>query len=80
LRELFEYGQSWIAQAEAARRLQQIADVGRSAAYEALKLVGGRFSRLLKEDPNSQPRLMAIIASNSEPANDSGNADDDEDP
>ena len=36
-----------MAQKRAVELLQECAEVGRSAAYGALKLVGGRFSHLL---------------------------------
>jgi len=40
IRELFENGRRKMALKQAAERLQEIAEVGRSAAYEALKLTG----------------------------------------
>lgn len=40
IRELFGHGETWLPQAEAAEKLQEIADVGRSAAYDALKYYG----------------------------------------
>ncbi len=53
LRELFAHGRSWLAVGQAAERLQQLAGVGRSAAYDALKVIGGRFSALLIRDPET---------------------------
>jgi len=50
LRELFADGRNWLAVGQAAERLQELAGVGRSAAYEALKVNGGRFSALLVRD------------------------------
>ena len=47
LRENFEDGQRWLIQKAAVTKLQEIAEVGRSAACEALKVVGGRFAHLL---------------------------------
>jgi hypothetical protein len=49
LRELFENGRRKMMLKQAAERLQEIAEVGRSAAYEALKLTG-RFAALLARD------------------------------
>lgn len=60
IHELFENGRSWLAIKEAASRLQEIAEVGRSAAYEALKLVGGRFSHLLKKEPKGG--LISLVS------------------
>lgn len=50
LRELFADGRNWLAVRQAAERLQELAGVGRSAAYDALKVSGGRFSALLIRD------------------------------
>lgn len=47
LRDIFEEGRRWRAQKQAVDELQERAEVGRSAAYEALKPEGGRFSHLL---------------------------------
>jgi hypothetical protein len=49
LHTLFERGTLWLPLKEAVTRLQQLADVGRTAAYEALKLQG-RFGHLLTQD------------------------------
>ncbi len=49
LRKLFENGRRRMVLKQAATRLQEIANVGRSAAYEALKLTG-RFAGLLEFD------------------------------
>lgn len=38
---------------QAAEQLQSLADVGRSAAYDALKVIGGWFSALLIRDPET---------------------------
>lgn len=43
IKDLFDNGHRWLARTQAAERLQEIAGVGRSAAYEALKL-NGRFA------------------------------------
>jgi len=48
LRELFENGRRTMPKAKAAAKLQEIAKVGRTAAYEALMVAGGRFSFLLR--------------------------------
>lgn len=50
----------------AAEALQKIAGVGRSVAYEALKLVGGRFSNLLSQD--SDTKLISLRASDADDA------------
>ena len=47
LRELFEDGKTWLKTADAVRQLQEIAKVGRTAAYEALRVIGGRNSSYL---------------------------------
>ena len=47
LREIFDDGRRWLALKTAAEELKERAEVGRSAAYDALKIVGGRFSNLL---------------------------------
>lgn len=58
LRELFEDGRRWLSHNHAAKELQTLADVGRSAAYEALKIVGGRFSNILIRD--SEKNLISV--------------------
>ena len=63
LRELFEDGRLKMALKQAAERLQEIADVGRSAAYEALKLTG-RFAALLMRDADG---LIGMKPVESEP-------------
>jgi hypothetical protein len=52
IRETFEDGRRAMKLKQAVERLQEIANVGRSAAYEALKLTG-RFAALLVRDPNT---------------------------
>lgn len=52
LRGLFENGRRKMALKQAAEHLQKIADVRRSAAYEALKLTG-RFAALLFLDKDT---------------------------
>ncbi|MBI3869294.1 MAG: AAA family ATPase [Verrucomicrobia bacterium] len=47
IREVFEDGRSWLTQKEAASHLMEMAGIGRSAAYDALKVVEGRFSQML---------------------------------
>jgi len=47
LREVFEDGARWLSQKQAAAELQERAEVGRSAAYDALKVIGGRFSHIM---------------------------------
>jgi len=45
--DIFDDGRRGLVLKEAAAELMERAEVGRSAAYDALKLVGGRFSNLL---------------------------------
>ena len=59
LREIFEDGRRWCAQKIAAQELQERAEVGRSAAYDALKLEGGRFSNLLTRNADGLIGLRA---------------------
>ncbi len=47
IREVFGGGKVWLEQKRAAERLMEVAGVGRSAAYAALKVMDGRFSHLL---------------------------------
>ena len=53
LRELFADGRKWLLPRQAAEQLQALASVGRSAAYDALKVIGGRFSALIIRDPET---------------------------
>ena len=48
VREVFDGGETWLATKDAAARLMEVASVKRSAAYDALKLQGGRFSDILR--------------------------------
>jgi hypothetical protein len=50
LRELFENGRRRLKTKEAAEQLQALAGVGRSAAYDALKVFDGRFAAVLSKD------------------------------
>ena len=52
LRTLFEDGGRSLVLKTAVAELQELAGVGRTAAYDALKLDGGRFSNLLTKDSN----------------------------
>ena len=52
--EVFENGKRKLTQKRATEELQEIAGVGRSTAYEALKVEGGRFSHLLSRDPETE--------------------------
>ena len=52
--ELFENGQRKLALKKAGEESEGIASVRRSAAYDALKLVDGRFSHLLVQDPDTK--------------------------
>lgn len=47
LRDIFDDGRRGLVQKDAAAELMERAEVGRSAAYDALKLIGGRFSHVL---------------------------------
>ena len=44
LRTLFENGELWLDKADVPKRLQSLAKIGRTAAYDALKLIGDRYS------------------------------------
>jgi hypothetical protein len=66
IRKLFENGRNKMKKSRAAECLEEIADVKRSAAYEALKLEGGRFSHLLLEDPDTG--LIGLTSDESEPS------------
>jgi hypothetical protein len=48
--EVFEQGKRWCRQKEAAESLQEIAGIGRSLAYESLKLDAGPFSTLIGKE------------------------------
>lgn len=81
LRELFENGRQSRTLKNAAEELQTIANVGRSAAYEALKLEGGRYSHLLKAVPESRPQLITLMSSHASDSINGGETDaDDETP
>jgi len=47
LRKLFNGGQISMQLAHAAKQLMELAGVGRTTAYAALKFIGGKFSHLL---------------------------------
>ncbi len=47
IRDVFDDGDSFMLLKAAAEKLQDVAGVGRTVAYEALKVEGGEFSRLL---------------------------------
>jgi hypothetical protein len=64
IRELFENGLREMALKQAAERLQEIADVRRSAAYEALKFTG-RFAALLVRDADTG--LIGLKPAEAEP-------------
>lgn len=64
LPELFEDGRRKMAFKQAAEHLQEIADVSRSAAYEALKFTG-RFAALLVRDADTG--LIGLKPAESEP-------------
>jgi hypothetical protein len=54
IRQLFEEGRRSLALKHAVPALEEIAGVGRIAAYEALKLNGGRFSHLLAKNTDTE--------------------------
>jgi hypothetical protein len=60
LHDIFEGGKRWLVHKVAAEELQERAEVGRSAAYEALKVVGGRFSHLLRKNGDGLIGLRAV--------------------
>jgi hypothetical protein len=66
LRELFDDGRRAMALKQAAESLQEIADVGRSAAYEALKFTG-RFAALLVRDPDTGLITLRPVESEPQP-------------
>lgn|GEM_PF-1406542 len=47
IREVFEHGDARLLLKEAAEKLQEVASMGRTVAYNALKTEGGEFSRIL---------------------------------
>lgn len=53
IRAVFGDGRNAMQKSRAVEQLQEVASVGRTAAYDALKLEGGRFSHLLSEDPET---------------------------
>jgi hypothetical protein len=59
LRDIFGDGQNWMTLKRAAEELQERAEVGRSAAYDALKIEGGRFSNLLTKNSGGLIGLRA---------------------
>ncbi|HOB97679.1 MAG TPA: AAA family ATPase [Verrucomicrobiota bacterium] len=71
LQTLFRNGQRRMAQAAAVEELKKLAGVGRSAAYEALKVIDGRFSPLLFKDSDGLIGLRQNAATG-------GSVDDDE--
>lgn len=60
LRELFENGRRGMALKQAAERLQEIANVGRSAAYEALKPTGRFGASLVRDSETGLIRLRPV--------------------
>lgn len=49
--EVFDGGRKWLSKEKAAKALMQVAGAGRSAAYNALDMVKGRFVHLLRVNP-----------------------------
>ncbi|MGB7769453.1 MAG: hypothetical protein WBN22_11450 [Verrucomicrobiia bacterium] len=68
LRDIFGDGKNWLTQKRAKEELMERAGVGKSAAYDALKLEGGRFSNLLTKNADGLMGLRAVKpADNGEP-------------
>ena len=72
LRDIFEEGRRWRAHKQAVEAMQERAEVGRSAAYEALKLEGGRFSQLLTKNRDGLIGLLMAKADDDGGVNQSG--------
>ena len=51
LKQVFDDGALWLSKSDAAKKLEGVADVGRSTAYDALKQEGGKFSSWLRTNP-----------------------------
>jgi hypothetical protein len=64
LRELFANGESWITKKAAMEKLMEVANVGRTLAYEALKLSEGEFSRHLHENEDG---LIGLLVTGTQP-------------
>ncbi len=60
IREVFEQGDARMFLKEAAEKLQEIAGVGRTVAYNALKTEGGDFSRILHK---REDRTLGLLGS-----------------
>ena len=60
IREVFEYGDARLLLKEAAEKLQEVASVGRTVAYNALKTEGGEFSRILHK---REDRTLGLLGS-----------------
>jgi hypothetical protein len=56
---LFKNGSLWLEKAEAAKRLQSLAKVGRTAAYDALK-IGGRYTEFLCQRDDGKIGLLTV--------------------
>jgi hypothetical protein len=63
LRDLFDNGRRRLATKHAVERLMEIAAVGRSAAYDALKRKDGRFSHLLSFAAETQLLGLKVVES-----------------
>ena len=60
IREVFEDGDARLLLKEAAEKLQEVASVGRTVAYNALKTEGGEFSRILHK---REDRTLGLLGS-----------------
>ena len=60
IREVLEDGDARLLRKEAAEKLQEVASVGRTVAYNALKTEGGEFSRILHK---REDRTLALLGS-----------------
>jgi len=62
IREVFDGGNTRMKLAEAVKKLQKVASIGRSGAYKALRLAGGEFSNLLHEREDGTVGLVELGA------------------
>lgn len=71
LRAVFA-GDPWLDRSEAARRLMELAGVGRTAAYDALKPIGGRYSDILRLREDKQIGLAMAFGGSTRDTTNSG--------
>lgn len=58
VRAVFDNGALWLSQKDATEKLMAATDVGRSTAYAALKVFGGKFSHLLRRRDDGSIGVM----------------------